>query len=179
MRGLRQESNQFLDLAVIKTCFLSTDFSMLFISLADKCFFSYYLLGAAELSLSAPQSTVVCPLRGPGVSMDREAKGRRLLEGGQPQILSLAPLQHLHHFLFGQSPGVQPCQRAASFPMPTLQPYWSPLGLSQRDAESRAHIVPGGKQLNPTQSVCGDSGLEAGQKGDLFFLEDRQKGDLS
>lgn len=30
-------------------------------------------------------------------------------------------------------------------PMPTLQPYWSPLGLSQRDEESKAHVVLGGK----------------------------------
>ena len=34
MRESRPEPNQFLDLAVIKTCFLSTDFSMLLISLA-------------------------------------------------------------------------------------------------------------------------------------------------
>lgn len=28
-------------------------------------------------------------------------------------------------------------------PMPTLQPHWSPLGLSQRDEESKAHVVLG------------------------------------
>ena len=52
-------------------------------------------------------------------------------------------------------------------PIPTLWPYWSPLGLSQREAESKTHIVLGGKSLNPTQSVCGALGLEAGQKGGL------------
>lgn len=55
-----QDPNQFL--AVIKTGFLSTDFSMLLISLADNASsLVIYLLGAVELRLPAPLSMGVCP----------------------------------------------------------------------------------------------------------------------